>query len=66
MMSIGAAIRSKQVRDQALGLFEQRQKEMLDIDLAVPVPLHDLVGPHGCVLCALGKTIESHSAFPLY
>ena len=48
------------LRDRAIGLLQQRQEDMLGIDLRVLVALQDLVGPHGRFLRLFGKSIKSH------
>ncbi len=46
--------------DQALRLLQQSQEQVLDVDLAVAIALHDLVSAHGCVLGPLCEPIKSH------
>ena len=48
------------LRDDTLGLLEQRKQNMLGIHLVVSIALQDLVGAGGRVLSAFGKTVKSH------
>src|SRR5690606_1548880 len=48
------------LRDHALRLFDQRQQDMLGIDLVMAIALDDLCGALGGFLGSLGKTVKSH------
>ena len=46
--------------DQPLRLFEQRQKDVLDIHLRVAVALHHFIGTPGSLLGLLGELVKTH------
>jgi len=46
--------------DHALGLFKQREQNVLGVDLRVAIALEHPHGALRCFLCALGESIESH------
>jgi uncharacterized protein len=48
------------LRDDTLGLLDQRQQDMLGIDLVMTIALDDLSRALGGFLGALSKTIKSH------
>ncbi len=50
----------EQLGDRAVGLLDQRQQDVLGVNLVVSVALDDLRGALGSFLSALGKAVESH------
>ena len=48
------------LRHDAVGLLEQRQQQVLRLDLAVVIGLRELLGGENRLLPALGEFVESH------
>ena len=48
------------VLDSAAGLFDQRQQEMLGVELRMTIALDDLVGACERILSAFGESVKSH------
>ncbi len=48
------------LRDHAVGLFQQGEQDVLGIDLIVTVALQNFVGSCGGVLRAFGKSLKTH------
>ena len=46
--------------DRAAGLLDERQQEMLGIELRMTIALYDLVGASERVLSAFGESVKSH------
>ena len=51
----------EQARDQALGLLEEREQQVLDVDLGVPVAHRLRLGVVQRLLCLLGQLVRIHA-----
>ena len=60
MISIGAPMRPSISTIRPLRLFEQRQKDVLDVHLRMAVALHHFVGTPGSLLGLLGELVKTH------